>query len=89
MVLFYKTLAVVTFPFGGNAKSKFLYLNQIRMGFGDGRLEPASGLVLFSQPDRTHRAEVKVASSYKDYELAPIRDLLTAVEILGARVEYQ
>ncbi|WP_143194193.1 hypothetical protein [Micromonospora sp. CB01531] len=84
----YKILAIVTFPGGGTVKKKFLYLNQIRMGFGDSSREPAKGLVLFSRLDGKHRAEVKVASSLTEYELASTRDLLTAVENLGADVEY-
>lgn len=85
----YKTFALIAFPIGGNANRKFLYLNQIRLGFGNGFFEPAKGLVLYSQPEsKYHRAEVKVASSLKEYELAPIRDLLDAVERLGADVEY-
>lgn len=85
----YKTLAKVTFPTGKEAKKKFLYLNQIRRGFGIPSEEPASGLVLFTRPDtKTHQAEVRVASSSKTYELAPIRDLLRATEISGATVEY-
>lgn len=69
-------------------RKKFLYLNQIRMGFGDSYREPAKGLVLYSKLGKLNRAEVKVASSMPEYELAPIRDLLSAVEILGATVEY-
>lgn len=69
-------------------RKKFLYLNQIRMGFGNSNREPAKGLVLFSKLGRLNRAEVKVASSMPEYELAPIRDFLTAVENLGATVEY-
>lgn len=69
-------------------KKKFLYLKQIRMGFGNSYYEPAKGLVLFSRLGKLNRAEVKVASSLAEYELAPIRDLLTAVENLGANVEY-
>lgn len=84
----FNRFAIVTFPRGGNARKKFLYLNQIRKGFGDSRYEATKGFVLFSQPERTHRAEIKVASSLREYELAPIRDLLTAVEKLGANVEY-
>lgn len=83
-----KTLAIVAFPSGGNAKKVFLYLNQIRMGFGNTRFGPTRGLVLYSQPNKSHRAEIKVASSLAEYELAPIYDFLTAVEKLGANVEY-
>lgn len=89
MPMTYKTLARVTFPTGKGARKKFLYLNQIRKGFGNPYHELASGLVLFTRPDpKTHQAEVKVASSYRDYELAPIRDLLLAAEKAGATVEY-
>ena len=58
------------------------------MGFGNSKLEPAKGLVLYSQPDNSHRAEIRVASSLEEYELAPIRDFLDAVANLGANVEY-
>ena len=84
----YVTLAVVTFPGGGTVRKKFLYLNQIRRGFGDSYRAPARGLVLFSKLDKLNRAEIKVASSMPEYELAPIRDLLRAVELLGATIEY-
>lgn len=85
----YRTLAKVTFPSGKGAKKNFSYLKQIREGFGVPSIELAKGLVLFTRPDsKTHQAEVKVASSLRDYELAPTRELLTAVEKAGATVEY-
>lgn len=84
----YRTIAIARFAMGDAAGKIFLYLNQLRMHFGNGRYEPAKGLVLTSQPERTHRVEIKVASSLSVYELAPITDFLLAVENLGASVEY-
>ncbi len=83
-----KNFAIVTFPTGKGARRKFLYLNQIRKGFGNPLFEPTAGYVIYSRPKPgMNRAEILVASSL-EYELAPIRDLLTAVENLGATVEY-
>lgn len=83
-----KNFAFVEFPFGGNSKNVFNYLDQIQQGFGD-RNDPTNGVVVLSRPgNKHHRAEVKVANSKRDFELAPIRDFLSAIENLGATVEY-
>lgn len=84
-----KGFAIVTFPSGKGARKKFLYLNQIKKQFGDPIREPTAGLVKYSRPKPgIHQAEIDVASSLREYELAPIRDLIAAVAALGAEIEY-